>query len=103
MAFLLDGPSIPGIMSPNCDYLRAGNRDDGKRPFTKPSPATASTTLAPVLGDGTAVEWWFAFKPTTVTGQLGVKIGDPKKMSLLLSFFIYFIYLFIYIYKYKIY
>lgn len=95
---MLDGPSIPGIMSPNCDYLRAGNRDDGKRPFTKPSPATASTTLAPVLGDGTAVEWWFAFKPTTVTGQLGVKIGDPKKMSLLLSFFIYFIYLFIYIY-----
>ncbi|CAL1149296.1 unnamed protein product [Cladocopium goreaui] len=43
----------------------AGNRDDGMRPFTEPSPATASTTLAPVLGDGTAVEWWFAFKPTT--------------------------------------
>ena len=67
---------------PTSSNLRAGKHDHGKRPATEPSPDMASTTLAPVLGDGTAVEWWFAFKPTTVAGQWGVNIGSQERGDL---------------------
>ena len=63
----------------------SGNSKGPTKSKLAAAPDFGKGILAPLLGDGTAVDWWFAFKPTTaafphcstnVTCMFG---GDPMK------------------------